>query len=113
MKIKNPAQKIIFTFLYLALLFVLYKIGASCIFLRFLHFPCPGCGITRALISAFRFDFVSAFKSHSMFWSIPVLYLYFLFDGNLFKNPKVNKTIFILIATGFGINWINNLLNFY
>lgn len=113
MKIKSPANKIIFTCLYLALLFVLYKLGASCIFLRFLHFPCPGCGMTRALLSVFKFDFVSAFNYHGMFWSIPLLYLYFLFDGNLFRNKKVNKACFILIAIGFGINWIYNLLKFH
>jgi len=113
MKIKNPVKKIIFTCLYLALLFVLYKLGASCIFLRFLHFPCPGCGMTRALLSVFKFDFVSAFHYHAMFWSMPLLYLYFLFDGNLFRNKKVNKTVFILIVVGFGINWVYNLLKFY
>ena len=44
---------------------------------------------------------------------IVIMYLYFLFDGNLFRNKKVNKACFILIAIGFGINWIYNLLKFH
>lgn len=111
--IKQPLKKLIFTCIYLALIFVLYKLGAGCIFLKFLHLPCPGCGMTRALLSAVRFDFLSAFNYHGMFWSMPVLYLYFLFDGSLFRNKKVNKTVFILMAIGFGINWIFHLIKFY
>lgn len=111
-KIYDLPKKILFTAFYLALLFVLYKLGASCIFLRFLHIPCPGCGMTRALISVLHFDFSGAFGYHFMFWTAPVLYLYFLFDGKLFKNKKLNKTVFILIAVGFGINWIFKILNF-
>lgn len=108
-KINEPAKKIFLTVLYLALLAVFYKLGASCIFLRFFHIPCPGCGMTRAMLSVLKLDFVGAFHYHFMFWSMPVLYLYFLFDGRLFANKKLNKAVFILIALGFGINWLYHI----
>ena len=96
-----------------AFIAVLYLFKTTCPIMALLGFPCPGCGMTRALLSVFKFDFVSAFHYHAMFWSMPLLYLYFLFDGNLFRNKKVNKTVFILIVVGFGINWVYNLLKFY
>ncbi len=109
-KIKDLKLKIAFTLFYLALLVVLYKLGASCIFMRFLHVPCPGCGMTRAMLSLLKLNIADAFHYHFMFWSMPVLYLYFLFDGNLFKNKKLNKTVFVLIAVGFAINWIYHII---
>lgn len=36
------------------------------------HLPCPGCGITRACLAAFRLDFVDAFHYHPLF---PMIFL--------------------------------------
>lgn len=109
-KINDLPKKIIFTAFYLALLFVLYKLGASCIFMNIFHIPCPGCGMMRAMISVLHLDFWGALNYHFMFWSMPVLYLYFLFDGKLFTNKKLNTFAFVLIAIGFGINWIYHII---
>ena len=103
---KDLPKKLLFTCAYFLLIFVLHKMEVGCIFLRFLNFPCPGCGMTRAWLSVFSLDLASAFRLHFMFWSAPVLYLYFLFDGRLFRNLKVNKGVFIVIAIGFAVNWI-------
>ena len=102
---KDLLKKLLFTCAYFLLIFVFYKMEIGCIFLRFLHIPCPGCGMTRAWLSALSLDFASAFRHHFMFWSAPLLYLWFLFDGKLFKNRKINKAAFILIALGFAANW--------
>ena len=108
-KIKQPVLKVIVTALYLAAVTVLYLSPISCIFIELFGIRCIGCGMTRALLCALRFDFASAFNYHAMFWSVPVLFLYFLFDGNLFKNKAVNRAVFIVIAVGFIINWIVKL----
>ena len=109
-RIKDIKKKIALTIAYFLLILVLYLNQVPCFFVRFFNIECLGCGMTRALNAAINFDFRSAFSYHFMFWSMPVLYLYFLFDGNLFKNKKINKAIFILITLGFFINWIKNLL---
>lgn len=70
---------------------------------------CLGCGLTRAFLSAFRLDFVSAFSHHFMFWSVPLLFVCFLLDGKLFKSKKINIVFYILILAGFIINWIMHL----
>lgn len=108
-KIKNIKEKVILTIIYLSMVTCAYFLNFSCIYMKFFNVPCPGCGMTRAFFMALRLDFVSAFKFHFMFWSVPILYLYFLFDGKLFKNKKMNLTVIIAIGCGFLINWIYRL----
>lgn len=104
-KIKNLKEKILVTILYLCVILLMYYLNISCIFIQLFNAPCPGCGMTRALLSALRFDFVKAFDFHPMFWSVPILYLYFLFDCNLFKSKKMNIVLFACISIGFAFNW--------
>jgi len=47
---------------------------------------------------------------HSMFWSVPILLLYYLFDGHLFPKKWINTVILSLIALGFALNWILHLI---
>ena len=92
-KIDQLPQKIIFTVFYLGALVILYKLGASCIFLKFLHIPCPGCGMTRALLSALRLDFVSAFNYHPLFWLFGPIVLYFLFYEEIRTRFHINEKL--------------------
>lgn len=108
-KIKQPVLKILITVFYLSVAAVFYFSDISCIFLEIFGIRCVGCGMTRALISALKFDFWGAFGYHFMFWSVPILYLYFLYDGVLFKNKTVNRAVFIVIAVSFLANWIIKL----
>ena len=111
MKITQPKKKILITLSLLLAVIILKLAGAECFFLSLTGIPCPGCGMTRAVISAVSADFVSAFSHHAMFWSLPVLYLYFLTDGRLFKNKALNTLVFILIAVGFGIVWVTKIVS--
>lgn len=110
---KDLPKKLLFTCAYFLLIFVLYKMNVGCIFLNFLHIPCPGCGMTRAWLSTLSLDFTAAFGHHFMFWSAPLLYLYFLFDGMLFKNSKINKAVFSLIILGFVVNWFYHIYFYF
>ena len=65
--------------------------------------------MTRAISSAIQFDFISAFSYHPMFFSIPILYLYFLLDDGLFKSKNVNRVILTLIGIGFLLQWLEKL----
>jgi len=63
------------------LLFLLMIAAASPLFLKFYRcpiraffgIPCPGCGMTRALFSAFTLDFEKAFYYHPLFWLVLIL----------------------------------------
>lgn len=65
--------------------------------------------MTRAVVSALNFDFVSAFQYHRMFWSLPIIGLYVLFDGKIFKKKFVNIGLLVVILVGFIVNWMLNL----
>jgi hypothetical protein len=70
-----------------------------CVIRTVLGIPCPGCGLSRAWLAALRLDLSAAFSYHPLFWTIPLLGLYMLWDGKLFKNPWLNK-LFPAVALG-------------
>ncbi len=110
MKIKNLKDKL-FTCGLLAVIVVAFAVfRLPCIFKYLFHIPCAGCGMTRAYISLLQFDIIGAFKMHPMFWAMPILFIFYLFDWKLFKSKRLNHAVLILIAGGFLANWIISLL---
>lgn len=106
MKIKDIKWKIILTLVLILYAVLAYIIPLQCPFYSLFKVKCPGCGMTRALISAIRLNFGQAFSYHIMFWSVPLLYLCFMRDGRLFKNKYLNFSFYILVLVGFMVNWI-------
>ena len=105
-KVKKPILKISVTLIYIACSLLLYHLKIGCFYRYFLGFRCIGCGLTTAYVNAFNLDFISAFKSHFMFLSVPILYCYIWFDGKLTGKKKLDTIILILILIGFLIRWI-------
>lgn len=101
--------KLLLTAVVLAVLAVGSALGFGCPILNVLGVPCPGCGMTRALLNALRLDFSAAFAYHPMFWSVPVLYGYFLTDGRLLKHRLLNALTAAVIGAGFAVQWICRL----
>ncbi|MBQ7968884.1 MAG: DUF2752 domain-containing protein [Clostridia bacterium] len=99
-RISNLKTKLILTALYIIIVLILSKLGFSCVFREYLGIQCPGCGMTRAYASLLKLDVVSAFKYHPMFWSVPLIYAYILFDLPLFSR-KIDKIILLSILFGF------------
>ena len=111
-KISYLKQKIALTAAYLLIIALLYHWNISCLFLRFLDIPCPGCGMTRAMLAALKLDFSAAFAAHPMFWSMPVLYAYFLLDKGLFPSKKWNSIVLHIIGIGFLVQWVAKLVSY-
>ncbi len=109
-KINGLRSKLLITLCLLTAIFLMWFFKLPCPFMNFLGIPCLGCGMTRAFVSALSLDFAAAFSYHKMFWSLPILYLLFLFDLKPFKNRVLNIVIVFIIAVGFVANWIINLL---
>jgi hypothetical protein len=110
MKISNPIQKLLFTLIYIAIIATLYFTGVGCVFRACFGIICPGCGMTRAVISLLRLDFIGAINHHPMVFSLPILYLYFLIDGGLFKSKLLNTIFLSLIGFGFLVVWLVKIL---
>lgn len=109
MRIAHWKSKLLFTAGYLALIMLFYALGFSCIFRSLLGISCPGCGMTRAMIAAAQLHFKEAFAYHAMFWSMPILYLYFLLDGGLFRKKFWDRLVLYGIGAGFALNWLLKL----
>ena len=107
-KLEQLKLKIGVTFAVLLFAVFLYLSPYSCIFLELFGIPCPGCGMTRALLAALEFDFQAAFSYHRMFWSLPILYLCFLFDGKLFPQKMPNVLLYVILGIGFLLNWVSH-----
>ncbi|MBQ8320433.1 MAG: DUF2752 domain-containing protein [Clostridia bacterium] len=105
-KVKKPLLKFCLTNLFIirALLFYFFDIGCS--WKNFFGLHCYGCGLTSAFFAVIRLDFSAAFRAHFMFWSIPILYCYFWFDGKLTGNRWVDMIVLALILFGFVVRWI-------
>lgn len=107
---KQFLEKIIILAVFAVLVFAARKLGINCIILYLTKIPCPGCGITRACLAALRLEFAQAFSYNPMFWSVPVLFLYFFCDGKVFKNKVIDISLLCSIGMGFLINWVIKLL---
>lgn len=77
----------------------IFPIG--CPFKYFLHIPCAGCGMTRALQSAMVGDFESACYYHPLYFLIPFMGGMIIFGDMLSK--KVNCYFWYIIGSLFAV----------
>ncbi len=92
--------------------FLIYQgLRFSCPMKTILGIPCAGCGMTRAYRAVLAGDFASAFSHHMMFWAMPVLLIYFLFDFPV-VSKKADVVFLSFIIAGFLINWVISIVNY-
>lgn len=72
-----------------------------CVFRYFWHIYCPGCGMTRAWLAVLSLDLRTALTYNGMFWSVPILLLYILLDGRVFRRRVIDTLILSIIGAGF------------
>ncbi len=99
-------DKLITTALLLAVVVGMKLFAVPCPFFALTTLPCPTCGMTRAWTAVLSLDFATAFAYHPLFWTIPLLYLCFLYDGRLFKKTWMNVTLYTVIGLLFALHWI-------
>lgn len=109
-RIANKKEKLITGLLLVALVGAFWIFKIPCLIKLATGIPCPGCGMTRAYVNLFSLNIAAAFRLHPMFWSVPILALYYLTDGQLFKNKVINYGLLALIGLGFLTNWIFQLI---
>ena len=78
----------------------------TCVFLEFLGFPCPGCGMTRAFMSLLRLDILGAIKYNVVIFFMPYVFIYIFFD---LKN-KVHNMLLTIVGIIAIINWFIKII---
>lgn len=69
----------------------------KCPYRLFFGISCPGCGMTRAWLSALMLDFEAAWYYHPLFWLVPIVVLLIIFREKI--NVKVyHGILFFCIA---------------
>ena len=99
-------KAIIFKISGIILIVLFYRCPAKKIF----GIDCPGCGLTRACLSALRLDFRTAFEYHPLFWLFGARLVYFIFYEQIKKRLKISgKTeiaILIISSVLFMVVWL-------
>ncbi len=111
-KRKNLRRNLVILVIYLGLLVFWVIMGWPCVIRWVTGVPCPGCGLSRACLAVLRLDFGAAFRYHPMFWSFPLLLLYALFDGQLFRRKWLNIGLLSLILSGMAVCYVIRLVVF-
>ncbi len=76
-----------------------------CIFNKITGLYCPGCGMTRAVNSCFKFNFYQALRFNALLFIMPFM-LAFYYLASYLKKAKIAKAILIamlVIAIGYGV----------
>lgn len=97
----QKVKKFLLIHFMVAVIVFVYIFAVGCPMHRFFGIPCPGCGLSRAWISFFTFDFKQAFKYHPLFIPITTTVLYAIHRDVLpRKLPKtIEMVLFALIIS--------------
>lgn len=93
---------------YLVLVAVRHLLGLPCLFRYLFGMPCPGCGMTSAVISALHLEFADAFRHHAMFWAMPLVVLALILPARSIPR-RWEIGFWIAMGLGFLGNWIWHL----
>ncbi|MBQ9625524.1 MAG: DUF2752 domain-containing protein [Clostridia bacterium] len=81
--------------------FIKFEIGFPCVFYKITHLYCPGCGMTRSIVSLIKFNFYQAVRYNMLIvLAIPVGILLIIYKG---KIPDRVYIILLVIVIIFGI----------
>lgn len=92
-----------FLLAYFAVVFWVFgRLGIGCVFQALLGIPCPGCGMTRAVLALLRLDLAAAFAYHPLVFAMPYVLVYLFFD---LKPAHVHRRILLGIGIAALIHW--------
>ena len=111
-KMHDTLKKVLLPLVIFAAAVLLLDIG--CPIRRLTGFPCPGCGMTRAFLAAFRLDFAEAFRLHPL-WMLPIpLFVLSLLRPGIFARHKWAENFFwgAMLVLTVGVYLVRMLLFF-
>ena len=91
------------------LYFSFFLAGITCPIKFITGISCPGCGMSRACISALRFDFASAFHYHPLWIMIPFAAALLIVFKAMKKQKLFNITLYICAAVML-VTWLCRMI---
>ena len=122
MSLIEPPVKILIKYKYLFILFILYlgyflifqQGEPNCLIKHTIGFPCPGCGMTRAVGYLISFDFENAFFYHPLVFTLPFLIFIFLYqDTKILGKIAHSKIFWISVIILFIIVYIIRMILYF
>lgn len=77
---------------------LLFTLGISCPIKFLIGISCPGCGMTRACLSALRLDFAAAFSYHPLWVLLPPIALLLLWESKKAKRLFLPTLLLFVLA---------------
>ena len=112
-RVTHLKEKLLLTVVFLLFLLLCIKFSFQCVYLTLFHVYCPGCGMTRAYSALLHLQIGQAFRCNFMFWSVPICWLYIMFDGKLFGQRLLDTAVLGVIAAGFVILFVARLFGYF
>lgn len=85
--------------------------GFKCVFLTLTGIPCPGCGMTRALICLLSLDISGVFHYHPLFFVPPLIVICAVLTLISKSDERKGRMLrlLILMLAAFGVCWLVRL----
>lgn len=99
--IKKNIILIIFFLIYMILAY-LKLFSIPCLVRLLTGFYCPGCGVTRMIISIAKLDFYQAFRYNPLVFILLPFLIFMFFSKNKYKYEKIYYVIIVLLIV-FGV----------
>ncbi len=113
----TKSKKILILALYIGLILIFLfcvKFHIQCLFKNFFHISCPGCGLTRAFIAIFNFNFLESFSynilAFPLFCFLIIVFILDLYD--LFFNKNYLIRLINIITKNYSLILILLLISF-
>ena len=85
---------ILFFIIYFSYFYIFHSDETNCLIKRTIGIPCMGCGMSRAFVYLFSFNFSQAFFYHPLVFIIPFIILVFLLQDTMFFGKLYHSKIF-------------------
>lgn len=120
MKIIKEPFKFLIQYRFPFLAFMIYIVSVNtilhegCPFEIVFGIPCPACGLTRSVVSALKFDFLSAFHYHPLFLLVIPTMIVIIYKDYKYVNKIYNSNIFwIVLISSFILTYVLRMIFLY
>ena len=93
---------LLFLVIYLVYFRIFHYHESNCLIKRAIGYPCPGCGMSRAIFYFLTFQFKTAFLYHPFVFALPFIsFILFVKRLKYIKNIYNSKTFWIILTIVF------------